>query len=323
MTISSSSISRNSGGGVINGGNMTFSNSTISSNDGSGFQNNMTGTVLLTNSTIVGNKAKAGSGISNLGSMTLTNVTLSGNHSTQNSSTIANKGKLKLSHSTLSGNTAIGIQNSSRGEITLSNSIIANSKIGGVADDCINEGIFILEGNNLIEDGSCGAPLSGDPKLAPLFDNGGYTSTYALLADSPALNAADKNYCVAIDQRNVLRPLLTGGECDLGAFERRDGIPVSVAPVMQFFDQQVEIGAITGLGTQAAGNRLEAVRNQLFVSGHYKNRNKSSAACTQLARTVKRIDPDNSPDGNDLVTGSAAGQLVDQVLALRTDWLCE
>ena len=158
-----------------------------------------------------------------------------------------------------------------------------------------------------------------DPKLGPLLDNGGPTATHALLVGSPAINTGDKNYCVANDQRDVLRPLLTDGKCDLGAFERRYGIPRSVESVMQFFDQQVEIGAIIGLGTKAA----EAVRNQLFVAGHYKNRNKISAACMQLARTAKRIDPDNTPDDNDLVTGSAAGQLADQVIALRVEWLCK
>ncbi len=207
-----------------------------------------------------------------------------------------------------------------RVEVKLSNSLIANSKRGG---DCKNEGLLTLQGVNLIEDGRCDAPLSGDPKLAPLFDNGGHTPTHALLTDSPALNAADKNYCVAIDQRNVLRPLQTNAECDLGAFERLDGIPISIESVMQFFDQQVEIGAIIGLGTKTAANRVEAMRNQLFVAGHYKNRNKTSAACAQLVRTFKHIDPDNTPDVTDMVTGSAAGQLADQVMALRTEWLCK
>jgi len=315
MILNKTTVSGNKKGGIGSSGNLTFSHSTISSNDGRGFQNNISGTALLTNSSIVGNKANPSTGISNQGSMKLTNITISNN----SGGAIVNRGKLMLNHGTLSGNAAVSIRNYSGAEITLSNSIIANSELL----DCGNTGILTQKGNNLIEDGSCGAPLKGDPKLAPLFDNGGYTPTHALLDDSPALNAADKNYCVATDQRNVLRPLLTSGECDLGAFERRDDIPISIAPVMQFFDQQAEIGAITGLGAKAAGNRLDAVRNQLFVAGHYKNRNKTSAACLQLARTVKRIDPDNSPDDNDLVTGSTAGQLADQLLALRAEWLCK
>ncbi len=348
------------GGHIENTGNLIISNSTISGNtrnyDGGGILNGTIGTVLLTNSVISGNKAGGGGAISNHGimklsnnlisgnkayhrynfnpgggsiynngSILLVNTTLSGNSSQAQGGGIANKGNLVLSHSTLSGNTAIvegggGIKNYPGAELTLSNSIIANSKTGG---DCNNEGTITLQGNNLIEDGSCGAPLSGDPKLAPLLDNGGPTPTHALRIDSPAIDAADKSHCVAIDQRNVLRPLQTNAECDLGAFERRNGIPVSVAPIMQFFDQQSLNGGISGTGVKGALNRLDAVRNQLFVAGHYKNRNKTSAACTQLVRTFKHIDPDNTPDVTDMVTGSAAGQLADQVMALRTEWLCK
>ncbi len=349
----------NGGGRIENIGNLTISNSTISGNtnnyDGGGIRNDSRGTVLLTNSLISGNKAGGGGAISNHGNMklfnnlisgnkayhlynfnpggggiynngsiSLVNTTLSGNSSQAQGGAIANKGNLKLSHVTLSGNTASvdggGIKNYVDAELTLGNSIIANSRMGG---DCNNEGTLTLQGNNLIEDGSCGAALNGDPKLVPLLDNGGPTFTHALRIDSPALNAADKNYCVTVDQRNVLRLLQTNSKCDLGAFERRDGIPSSVAAVLQFFDQQAANGGIAGTGVKGASNRLEAVRNQLFVAGHYKNRDKTSAACTQLARTVKHIDPDNTPDVTDLVTGSAAGQLADQVIALRTEWLCK
>lgn len=78
---------------------------------------------------------------------------------------------------------------------------------------------------------------------------------------------------------------------------------------MQFFDQQSLNGGISGTGVKRTLNRLDAVRNQLFVAGRYKNRNKTSAACTQLARTVKHIDPDNTPDVTDLVTGSGGGAI--------------
>lgn len=118
---------------------------------------------------------------------------------------------------------------------------------------------------------------------------------------------------------------LMGHECDLGAFERTVGIPAPVTAIVQLFDTQREAGAITGKGPEAIAmkRRLDALRNQLLTAGHYKNRNKTTDACAQLKRTFKQIDPDNTPDGNDLVTGSAAGQLADQVIALRADWLCE
>ena len=76
-----------------------------------------------------------------------------------------------------------------------------------------------LNEHNLVEDGSCGADLSGDPLLGPLADHGGPTHTMALLPGSPALNAGDASTCpAATDQRGVARP--QGAGCDLGAYEQ-------------------------------------------------------------------------------------------------------
>jgi hypothetical protein len=65
--------------------------------------------------------------------------------------------------------------------------------------------------------------LTGDPRLAPLADNGGPTLTQALLADSPALATALNCPPPATDQRGVIRP--QGGGCDIGAFE--SSLPVA------------------------------------------------------------------------------------------------
>ena len=51
--------------------------------------------------------------------------------------------------------------------------------------------------------------------LGPLADNGGPTLTHALLAGSPAIDAADTAVCPATDQRGVARD----AACDVGAFE--------------------------------------------------------------------------------------------------------
>ena len=68
----------------------------------------------------------------------------------------------------------------------LSLTILANSVRGG---DCVNTGTILVNYRNLVEDGTCSAKLSGDPKLGPLTDNGGATPTMALLATSPAIDA--------------------------------------------------------------------------------------------------------------------------------------
>ena len=56
-----------------------------------------------------------------------------------------------------------------------------------------------------------------DAGLDSLANNGGPTLTHALLAGSPAIDAADNAVCPATDQRGVARP--QGPGCDIGAFE--------------------------------------------------------------------------------------------------------
>ena len=356
---------QNSGNGSLrNTAQITISHSTISKNtnpesDGGGLWNGEAGTVTLTSSIISGNKAAGGAGISNhgnmtlhgnlisdnqvayqttqltggggiynSGSMTLVNNTLSANSGGQfTGGGIANKGRMTVSHCTVSGNQADinggGIMNDLGAELTLGNSVIADSPLGG---DCNNIGTLNLQGPNLIEDSGCGAPLSGDPKLARLLDNGGPTPTHALRSGSLALNAADKSFCAGIDQRGVKRPLTTKAQCDLGAFERMESIiiPNDAITIWQFFHQQVANGAITGTGNKVtAQQRLDAFNNEFMVAVHYNYRHKTEAACAQLAGMLKHIDPDNTPDANDFATGGAGKALVELLVALRADWQCQ
>jgi hypothetical protein len=80
-------------------------------------------------------------------------------------------------------------------------------------------------GNNVVSDATCkfartGDLVSTDPLLdAALKDNGGRTQTHALLARSPALDAAKNVTCPRRDQRGAPRPQPTAGVCDVGAYE--------------------------------------------------------------------------------------------------------
>jgi hypothetical protein len=80
---------------------------------------------------------------------------------------------------------------------------------------------LISGGHNIVQDATCNPDPSdlilGDAGLGPLADNGGPTWTHALLAGSPALDAADDSVCPSTDQRGVARP--QGSNCDIGAFE--------------------------------------------------------------------------------------------------------
>ncbi|MGZ8152749.1 MAG: choice-of-anchor Q domain-containing protein, partial [Methylovulum sp.] len=322
LTINNSTITNNSGaylgGGISHvGGILNITDSTISNNEarysGGGIRiraDNPANSVTLTNSIVSGNVSNNAGGILSYGStsnMLLVNSTVSGN----NGDGIAlYEGTLTLISSTVSSNVGYGL---AAGSVTLINSLIANN---APFDDC--SAFITLLGVNLIEDGSCGAPLIGDPKLRTLLDNGGPTLTHALPGDSPAIAAADPTLCEAADQRGVRRP----HSCDLGAFERKSKIPESVAPLVAFFDAQVESNGLSGHVAGETVDRRIALRNQLLTAGDYLNRHLKTDACAQLTRTLGYIDPDNKPEADDYVTGNGGGLLIDEINTLRGNWSC-
>jgi predicted outer membrane repeat protein len=86
-----------------------------------------------------------------------------------------------------------------------SDATISNSLIEG---GCPASGF----GNNV-----CQNIITGDPLLAPLADNGGFTQTMKPGQGSAAVDAGQLNNCLAEDQRGQARP--NGPSCDLGAVE--------------------------------------------------------------------------------------------------------
>ena len=94
----------------------------------------------------------------------------------------------------------------------------ANCSGNGGADDPFFGSSF---GHNIERGTSCLFTAEGDknadPKLGELADNGGETDTLALLEGSPALDAANDEFCTEIDQRGIERP--QGPGCDMGAYE--------------------------------------------------------------------------------------------------------
>jgi hypothetical protein len=121
-----------------------------------------------------------------------------------------------LASVTISGNT--GSQNIATGGSTLRarDTIVAN---GGTGNCDVP---LTSQGHNLESTNQCGFHAAGDlvnanPLLGPLANNGGPTDTLALVANSPAVNAADPGACSGADQRGVSRP--QQGACDIGAFE--------------------------------------------------------------------------------------------------------
>lgn len=259
MTLTNSLIRGNTtgnhnayGGGMYNQGPLLVIDSTFSDNstfagtsspgEGGGLFS-IGYTTTIKTSTFSGNSAALGGGIYHGGyALYLINSTISGNNSDGGGGGIYNaSGTIDLFNVTVVGNlanadnsgTAIGggVDNNS-GTFNFRNSIIAlNGKVVVpgpiyVYSDCA--GTITTQGYNIMKDTSdcIVAPVTiADPLLGPLQDNGGRTQTYALLSNSPAINAGESPYCtdalgapITTDQRGVTRPI---NSCDIGAYEYR------------------------------------------------------------------------------------------------------
>ena len=95
------------------------------------------------------------------------------------------------------------------GKLYLRNSIVHSHSND---EDCV--GGFTQNIGNISRDGSCAIKASEDPRLGEL---SGAPAYYPLLDHSPAVDAANPEYCLDSDQLGTPRP--QGGGCDVGAIE--------------------------------------------------------------------------------------------------------
>jgi hypothetical protein len=213
-------------------GVLVVENTTISGNLGraAGAIYNNGATVTLINSTISNNTAERGPSIHSWtwrgGPLTLINSTVSGAAvlyecgSTSNGYAIGSEGMLTMTNSTLAANAFGGLDN--RAEATVTNSVIDGGCFQFGDDASTSSGGYNIVGGS---DG-CGFDdptdmvdvSSAELALGPLADNGGPTTTHALLPGSVAIDAIPAPMCaVTEDQRGEPRP--AGGMCDIGSFE--------------------------------------------------------------------------------------------------------
>lgn len=241
VNVNSSVVTNNqtpnaSGGGICVTGTLNLLNSTVSNNNGAngggGIRVSIAATASIANSTVSNNRitanGAAGGGIENQGTLTVTNSTISGNLASNGDGGAVSQegdGSTDLSNVTIAGNSSPGsAQLTSYGGTNISiASTIITDPVSGANCLAAGGGTITSHGHNLDSANSCGFASAGDvinanPLLRPLQNNGGPTSTMALLAGSPAIDAVPLASCTVItDQRGVSRP--QGAACDIGAFE--------------------------------------------------------------------------------------------------------
>jgi hypothetical protein len=226
---------KSSGGGLSNQGVAVLHNVRVVANHapfGGGIATATGATFTATQSLIAVNDSIA---ISSFGSdVTLTNTTVSGNRG--GGITTQDEGRTRLTHVTVANNgigsgDVAGLFVESGSELYLLNTIVANNNNvqceirGGPSTGTVVSGSGSLDSDNTCTLFPPPHNLIGvDPQLGPLKNNGGTSHTHALLTGSPAIDHATSEFCEAVDQRGVLRPVdgdLDGEPlCDIGAYER-------------------------------------------------------------------------------------------------------
>lgn len=226
MTFTDNVATSNGGAIVVNpNSTLNVSDSTFSGNSAVGggamLIGGGTGSVVVRHSTFTANNASIGSAINNNGlnvDLTVINSTFSGN---TGSDALRALGDTTVLNSTFLNNPT-AIFNASGSTLNLGNSILAGSS----GPDCINSGTMPSNDNNLVEDDTCPQNANnrrtGDPVLAPLATNGGFTRTHAPLLESPAINGGSPIICNDVgvqgkDQRGQPRPVNL--VCDIGAYQ--------------------------------------------------------------------------------------------------------
>lgn len=220
LVVRSCTFLGNSGEGSIY--NYSHNNNLVVEIESSTFSGNTGGAIIfeanrfsiisgtIRNCTFAGNSAFAGACIysgdggdfDSYANVTVANCTFRGNIGTYGTAisghTMPSGGSTQIINSIFDG-----------GGAGTSGTLLEGSRIISLGHNlCSDDGAGFLSGS--------GDQINTDPKLslAGLQNNGGATQTIALLADSPAINAADVNAPMR-DQRAYVRP----GAPDIGAFE--------------------------------------------------------------------------------------------------------
>jgi predicted outer membrane repeat protein len=214
--------------------------------------------IVMARSTVSGNSAAKGGGIHASALVDIQDSTISGNYAFYGGALISagSSSAHKIRNSTISGNRAklfggaiyadaVSIYNCTivnnttalsgavgagvfGGVAILQSSIVANNTSGNglTENDLVPAGVF-AGSNNLIMASTGPVPadtITVDPKLGPLQDNGGPTSTHALLPGSVAIGTGNNLLELDGDQRGAPFGRVDGASADIGAFEFADTV---------------------------------------------------------------------------------------------------
>jgi hypothetical protein len=221
------------GGGLYSGeGNVSLDRITINNNsadEGGGVYGAST-TLVVSDSTLYGNRAMTGDGGALVSrgptGAILRNSTLSGNRAGRSggavrANSIATVTPLDLVNVTISGNAATqggGLAVGGDAVATLKNTILAYSLPGGNCDGVIGSSAYSISSDNTCALVGPGDLNATDPMLMPLGDYGGPTRVHMLAMGSPAIDGVFGNDAPNADQRGTVRPQGLG--YDIGAVER-------------------------------------------------------------------------------------------------------
>ena len=276
--------------------NVTFSFNTVTSgglNEGGGIYNDGESaanvTPSLTNATFFQNSAGLGGGIYNTSdahsttSTTLTNVTFNFNTSLKGGAIYNNSDGGNTTESLENvilwadvssvGRDASEVVNSTSAKTIISDSVISSCPLDDGGTTCVN--IF-----------------TGDPKLGPLADNGGFTKTLLLEKGSSAIDTANDVHCPTGDQRGIARP--QGPHCDIGAVEVM-AIPPPVATplsVQTIINTPIQI-TLVGTDINPGGPFTYILTSNPFP------------ADVKIAGNIATYTPDTNFVGNDSFTYQA------------------
>jgi len=223
----SGNISDSDGGGIfVENGSLNLTDSTVSGNTafgvGGGIRSydddpNFTFSVRISNSAISGNSAGDAGGLVATGSsLSINNSTISNNVATNMGGGIVVLGSIvNITNSIIAGNTASTVFEIL--DFFLASTFTIDNNLFGDSSNT-TAGAFVFGapvGSNIFATSDGAQPTALSSILGPLADNGGPTLTHALVANSPAINAALDTLCPSADQRGEQRD----NRCDIGSFE--------------------------------------------------------------------------------------------------------